>query len=132
MTAMLGSKESQALSGQRILVVEDDYLVASWLSGVLRQWGCEVVGPAPTVQEGLRLAEKGEIEGAILDINLRGEHSGPVAEALEAKGLPFFFLTGYGSPALLPERLRQRQKLFKPVKASELRAAVQGRFGPKD
>lgn len=126
---MLPPSERATMRGRRILIVEDDYLVASWLAGVLRQWGCEVIGPAPTVEEGLRLARSSDIEGAILDINLRGEHSGPVAEELEAKGLPFFFLTGYGSPALLPERLRGRQKLFKPVKASELRAAVQGRFG---
>lgn len=130
MMAMLPPHDDASMSGRRILIVEDDYLVASWLTGVLRQWGCEVVGPAPTVQEGLRLARSADLEGAILDINLRGEHSGPVAEELESKGLPFFFLTGYGSPALLPERLRERQKLFKPVKASELRAAVQGRFGP--
>lgn len=129
MMAMLPPNDQATMAGRRILIVEDDYLVASWLTGVLRQWGCEVIGPAPTVEEGLRLARSSELEGAILDINLRGEHSGPVAEELEAKGLPFFFLTGYGSPALLPERLRARQKLFKPIKASELRAAVQGRFG---
>jgi len=129
MMAMLLPSDRFTMIGRRILIVEDDYLVASWLTGVLRQWGCEVIGPAPTVEEGLRLARSSDLEGAILDINLRGEHSGPVAEELEAKGLPFFFLTGYGSPALLPERLQGQQKLFKPVKASELRAAVQGRFG---
>ena len=119
---------SPGMSGRRILVVEDDYLVATWLTGMLRDWGCEVVGPAPTVAEALALASKGGFDGAILDVNLRGEHSGPVAELLESHGVPFFFLTGYGSPALLPEELRDRHKLFKPVKASELRVAVQRRL----
>lgn len=120
-----------ALAGKRVLVVEDDYLVASWLTGVLEQWGCRVVGPAATVAEALRLVEAGGFDGAILDVNLRGEQSGPVAEALDARGTPYFFLTGYGSPALLPEALRDRHKLFKPVKASELRLAVQRRLGTR-
>ncbi len=119
------------LTGRRILVVEDDYLVASWLTGILEQWGCRVVGPASTVAEALRLVEEGGFDGAILDVNLRGEQSGPVAETLEARGVPYFFLTGYGSPALLPEALRDRHKLFKPVKASELRMAVQRRLAKR-
>ncbi len=126
---MMTAAEQQAHPGLRILVVEDDYLVATWLTGLLRQWGHEVVGPAPTVEEAVQLAREEEIEGAILDINLRGEHSGPVAEELEAKGAPFFFVTGYGSPELLPAHWRQRRKLYKPVKSSELRDEIRRRFG---
>ncbi|MFZ2017213.1 MAG: response regulator [Methyloceanibacter sp.] len=81
----------------RILVVDDEPLISMLVEGWLVELGCEVVGPARSVEEGLDLADDGELDGAILDVNLAGENSYSVASALQEKGVPFAFATGDGS-----------------------------------
>jgi CheY-like chemotaxis protein len=83
--------------GLRLLVVEDEMLIAMTIEDVLTDLGCVVVGPASSVAKALALLDREEIDGAILDLNLKGEQAIPVAEALQKRGKPFFFLTGYGS-----------------------------------
>lgn len=83
--------------GLRLLVVEDEMLIAMTIEDVLTDLGCTVVGPASSVAKAMDLLTKEEIDGAILDLNLKGEQALPVAEALHKRGTPFFFLTGYGS-----------------------------------
>ena len=85
------------LIGRRILVVEDDYLIAMDLSGWLQDLGAQIVGMAGSVSEALSLIEApGErIDGAILDVNLAGERVYPVADALMARAISFVFVTGY-------------------------------------
>jgi CheY-like chemotaxis protein len=83
--------------GLRLLVVEDEMLIAMTIEDVLTDLGCVVVGPASSVAKALDLLSSQEIDGAILDLNLKGEQAIPVAEALQKRGTPFFFLTGYGS-----------------------------------
>jgi CheY-like chemotaxis protein len=85
------------LTGKRILVVEDEALVAFMVADMLEEVGVVVVGPAGTVEEGLALVSSETLDGALLDVNLRGERIEPVAEALEALGVPFVFATGYGA-----------------------------------
>ncbi|TIQ25766.1 MAG: response regulator, partial [Mesorhizobium sp.] len=86
--------KSAPLSGLRILVVEDTFLVALDLSDELTDAGCDVVGPAPSVQEALEQIDGVELDGAVLDVNLHGERSFPLAEHLAARDVPFVFLTG--------------------------------------
>jgi len=84
--------------GLRVLVVEDEPVVAMYLEDLLDALGCVIIGPASRLADGLELAEQGLFDVAILDINLGGERSTPIAEALRARGLPFAFASGYGVP----------------------------------
>jgi CheY-like chemotaxis protein len=78
----------------RILVVDDEPLVSMLVEDWLVELGCEVVGPARSVQQGLAIAGSAELDGAILDINLAGNTSYSVAETLKRRGVPFAFATG--------------------------------------
>lgn len=84
--------------GLRVLVVEDEPVVAMCLEDMLEALGCETIGPASRLAEGLALVEAGGFDAAILDINLGGERSTPIAQALRDRGVPFAFASGYGAP----------------------------------
>lgn len=103
------------LAGMRILVVEDNYLVASALQQHLEELGCTVVGPVPSLEEGLAMVDTHDLAGAILDINIIGGTSAPIAHALRQRHCPFFFITGYTSPRLLPDSLVDCRRLMKPI-----------------
>jgi len=96
--------EPAGLDGRRVLVVEDEPLVALDIATTLEDAGCEVVGPAATLQEALDLAEAQTVDAAVLDGNLRGESSHPVAALLFARSVPVIYVTGYSSlPSGVPE-----------------------------
>lgn len=82
------------LAGKRVLVVEDEALLAMELRDLLEEHGAEVVGPAATLERGLALAHGGDVDLALLDLNLNGERSNPIAEALDRRGVPVAFITG--------------------------------------
>ena len=85
-----------SLSGRRILVIEDEMMVAMLLKDILVDLGCTVLGPAARVEQALAMIEAaGALDAAVLDINLNGQKSYPVADALAARGVPFIFATGY-------------------------------------
>ena len=86
---------TRALAGRRILVVDDEPLVALLTEDLLLDAGAEVIGPAASVAEALALVATDAPEGALLDVNLGGELVYPVAEALARRGTPFAFVTGY-------------------------------------
>lgn len=88
------------LTGKRILVVEDEALIAVMVEDMLAELGSEVVGPAATIEQALVLARSGALDGAVLDVNVRGERIDPVADALAARGVPMLFATGYGEVRL--------------------------------
>lgn len=116
----MGDLDSVAgLNGRRILVVEDEALIAMLVEDALLDAGAEVLGPAATVEEALALFESSEPEAAVLDINLAGQASTPVADALADRGVPFVVATGYGA-AGLPERHRGVPVLAKPYDPQEL------------
>ncbi|MBN8913004.1 MAG: response regulator [Rhizobiales bacterium] len=97
-----------ALPGKKILVVEDEPLVALLLADYLQEAGCTVVGPAYDVTTALRLFDHESPDAAVLDINLgRAETSAPVADVLERAGIPFIYATGYGAAAL---RMKDKHK----------------------
>jgi CheY-like chemotaxis protein len=104
-----------SLDGLRMLVVEDEALVAMMVEDMLTDFGCVVVDVAGTLEQGLALAKADEppIDGAILDVNLGGSKVFPIAEALEARGLKFVFATGYGR-AGLESRFADRAVIAKP------------------
>ncbi|HEX6011198.1 MAG TPA: response regulator [Geminicoccaceae bacterium] len=83
------------LSGRRVLVVEDELIVAFLLEDMLAGLGCAVVGPAARVDQALALLDAEAIDAALLDVNLNGHKSYPVADALAARGVPFVFSTAY-------------------------------------
>jgi DNA-binding response OmpR family regulator len=78
----------------RILVLDDEPLISMLVEDWLVELGCEVVGPARSVQEGLDFAGNAALDAAILDVNLGGQHSYSVADALRQRGIPFAFVTG--------------------------------------
>lgn len=108
--------------GLRVLVVEDEPVVAMYLEDMLEALGCHTIGPASRLVDGLALAEAGGFEAAILDINLGGERSTPIAEALRARGVPFAFASGYGRP---PEGFGEGVPMIeKPYREAEVAGAL--------
>ncbi len=89
-----------SLSGRRILVVEDEPLLAMMIEDLLSEIGCVVVGPASHLAAGVALAAEAELDGALLDVNLGSEAVYPVADTLRRRGVPFVFVTGYGRHGL--------------------------------
>lgn len=117
------------LGGRRILVVEDEPLVAMDVEASLAAAGCEVLGPAPTVARALELVAAESFDAAVLDANLGGVRVDAVADALAARGVPFVFATGYGREAL-PAGHGGAPVLNKPFPPARLVAAVAGLFAP--
>ena len=110
--------------GKKILLVEDNYLVAMQMAAMLRDLGCEVVGPVATVNEAVDLAADEQLFGAILDVNLKDGNCSPVARALKSRSTPYVFVTGYASPEL-PLSVRQDvRRLHKPVDPVSLARAI--------
>ncbi|MFN3930705.1 MAG: response regulator [Brevundimonas sp.] len=123
---------SQAFAGRRVLIVEDESLVAMLLETILEDMGCEPVGPAATVDEGLELvADPAAIDAALLDVNVAGRQVFPVAEALKARGVPFVFSTGYGEGGL-PDEWRGQPTLQKPFTEAAVRDALMTAMGLAD
>ena len=92
---------SAILAGRRILVVEDEMLVAMSIEDTLIDAGGEVVGPAPTVGRALGLLQdEAKIDAVVLDMNLQGHSGLPVADACDERSIPFLILSGYGDTAL--------------------------------
>lgn len=99
------------MKGMRILVVEDEYLLAQELAGHFRSVGAEVLGPVGSLASAAELMEFAD--AAILDINLDGEDVYPLADALQDKGVPFVFFSGLDA-FVLPERFQHTPSLSKP------------------
>ena len=89
------------LDGKRILVVEDEALIAAMVEDMLAELGAVVVGPATTLAKGLALAGSEVLDAAVLDVNIRDERIDPVAALLRSRGVPMVFATGYGASAVV-------------------------------
>ncbi len=113
----------EAMRKRRVLIVEDEGVVGMLLEDMLTDLGYEVAGVAARLGEGLQKAETEEYDCAILDVNLDGRPSFPIAEALTKRGTPFLFVTGYGAKGLDPD-FAGHPVLAKPFLQTELKAAL--------
>ncbi len=104
---------SQAIAGNRILLVEDEALVAMAVKDALSDLGFEVIGAVSNMTDAMAAAMNEDVHAAVLDINLAGKMTYPVADILIAKGVPFIFVTGYGAESV-KERFGQVPVLQKP------------------
>lgn len=111
------------MASARILVVEDEFLIALDIASVLEQAGIPIIGPVSTVAEAMSAIEHEDMRGALLDAHLAGEPVGCIADALKAKGIPFAFVSGYG-PEQLPAAHRDIPLVKKPFTGQDLLAAV--------
>jgi CheY-like chemotaxis protein len=111
------------LMGRRILVVEDESMVSMLIEDTLVDMGCVVVALAARFADGLAKAQTLAFDVAILDVNLAGERSFGIADALRVRKLPFVFATGYAMTSI-PEALRNAPILQKPFSPAELERAL--------
>jgi CheY-like chemotaxis protein len=112
------------LINKRVLVVEDESLVAMLIEDLLQDCGCSVVGPCGSVETALAAARTDTFDLAVLDVNLRGEKVYPVAELLAERQIPFLFLSGYGEEAI-PAAHPDWKACSKPFRANDLIAMMQ-------
>lgn len=114
---------------RRVLVVEDEALVAMLVEDALLDAGFAVIGPAATVEEAIELIGRETPDAVVLDLNLAGEVSTPVADELAARRIPYIIATGYGASGL-PEGHRNAPVLAKPYDPVELTTML-GRICPQ-
>lgn len=120
---------SAPLTGRRVLIVEDESLVAMLLETILEDMGCTPVGPASNIDDGLAMvADSEHLDAALLDVNVAGRQVFPVAEALKARGVPFVFSTGYGEGGL-PDEWRGQSTIQKPFTEETVRSALMKALG---
>lgn len=118
------SAPEQDLNGLTVLVAEDERLVEMDLERQLAEWGSSVLGPAASLETVMRIAERSHVDLAVLDINLAGESSEPVAATLLARGVPVLFVTGYQAGSMLPKSMQAVPSLQKPVDPALLRRTL--------
>ena len=122
---MSGDAED-VLKGAKVLVLEDETLVSMMVEGMLMDLGCEIVGPFSRLDQALNAVKEGvEFDLALLDVNLGGERSFPLAEVLSEKNIPFVFTTGYDESGM-PDQWRGRPSLRKPFMMNEMAVALRG------
>jgi CheY-like chemotaxis protein len=109
----------------RILLVEDEAVIAIMLEDMLADLGCEVVGPVGNVDEAIRLARTERLAGAFLDVNVAGARIYPVADLLSTRLIPFVFVSGYG-PGGIDPRFFGTPVLSKPILDFDLERALDG------
>jgi CheY-like chemotaxis protein len=122
---LMNADTDTPLKGLRLMVVEDEALVAMMLESMLTGLGCVVTGVAGTLKRAMALADtvSEPLDGAILDVNLGGEKVYPVAERLTERGVPFVFCTGYGLSGLTPN-FAHVPTLAKPYQTRDLESLL--------
>ena len=111
------------LAAKRVLIVEDEVLLALHLEDLLTALGHEVVGQATRIDMAMELARESDIDFAVLDINVAGTKSFPVADILRQRGIPFAFATGYGAEGLM-DGYRDFPTLRKPYGQEDLERTI--------
>jgi CheY-like chemotaxis protein len=122
---------NRPFSNRRVLLVEDEMLVAWLIEDMLADLGCAVIGPASSVNQALAMIDAEAIDAAVLDLNLNGQMGYPVADALAAHGVPFVISTGYDKDTL-PDDYRACPVLQKPIHRSELSDTLAKLLTPKE
>lgn len=116
--------EARSANGRRILIVEDSPVVAPFTADVLGELGYVVVGPAPNMAAARELLEGDGLDGAIVDVHIRGERAYPLFELLAAKGVPFVLTSGYADRDQMPDKWRERPRLQKPYTMEQVEQAL--------
>jgi CheY-like chemotaxis protein len=116
------------LRGKRVLLVEDEPIIAMSVDDMLSDLGCIVVGPALSAAEGAKLARNEQIDAALLDINMGDGPSFPIAAILQERNIPFSFATGYGRTGL-PADLGHVPVLAKPYTQDRLAETLRSLLG---
>ena len=111
------------MAAKRILVVEDEFLIALDIAGALEQGGLVVIGPLASISDALEALKEEAVDGALLDANLGGQPVGSIADALLARKVPFAFVSGYGRDQLPPQH-REAPLVRKPFTGADLLAVV--------
>ena len=119
----------RAWHGGRILVAEDQFLLADVVCEFLRECGLTPVGPAAELKEASRLARHCALDGAVLDFKLGDDLCLPVCTILAARRVPFLFLTGYGELSLIPLEFRGAPLVCKPFVSNEMQGALERMLG---
>lgn len=119
----MGAVIDEKLAGLRVLIVEDESLVTMLIEDTLADIGCVVADVASKLEEAIEKASSLDFDIAILDVNLNGDQTYPIAEELARRGIPLVFATGYGA-AGLPEQFRAAPILAKPFQQSDLERAL--------
>lgn len=117
------ARMTEESTGRRLLLVEDEPLVAMMLQDMLGEAGYAVIGPIGQLDSAIEAAQQSAIDVALLDVNLMGKHVYPVAAVLAARGIPFLFMSGYGDGSLPPE-YAGRPTVAKPYKMNALLDAL--------
>ena len=115
--------DNGAIENLRVLVVEDESLIAMLIEDTLEDMGCSVVAIAAGLEEAIALASDREFDVAILDVNLNGVQTFPLARLLMERNAPFIFSTGYGSSGI-PEAFRKAPVIAKPFLQIDLKRAL--------
>lgn len=118
------TEKKRGLAGLRVFVVEDEVLIGMMLEDMLSDLGCEVIGPSINVDEALRTVQDPNIELAILDLNLNGVSSLPIADVLRARQVPIIFSTGYGIADNVSDPYKDFPTLAKPYDIADLKTVL--------
>jgi CheY-like chemotaxis protein len=121
---MAWDEGAEALQAMRVLLVEDNFIIALDLAGLVREAGAEPVGPVASVRDAVAALDGGGIEAAILDINLGEENALSLVGDLQTRHIPFAFATGYSPDDVLPPECADVPVLAKPYSAVEVRAIL--------
>lgn len=119
---------TEGFAGVRVLIVEDEAMIVMLLQDMLEELGCIVVGAASDLQEAQRSAQETDLDLAILDINLNGSETYPVADILRGRGIPYVFSTGYGVTGLAAGH-QDRPTLQKPFVEADLQRCLSQGLG---
>ena len=111
--------------GGSVFLVEDEVMIRMMVADMLDELGYSVAAEAGEINEAIKLAQSTEFDIAILDVNVNGKVISPVADLIDARGIPFIFATGYGSSGL-PEEYRDRPALQKPFQIETLGKMIEG------
>lgn len=112
--------DPDSLAGLRILIVEDEAMIAVLLEDMLQDFGCRVAGIAPSVEKAMPLVRELALDGALLDMNMHGRSTLAVAKELAARSVPFLLVTGYGAGDNDPPVMRNAPRLTKPFTQAAL------------
>jgi DNA-binding response OmpR family regulator len=123
---MAAAAEADKLRGLRVLLVEDEVLIADLVQGMLTELGCEVIGPALSLKQAQSFASDGtRIDAALLDVNISGQQVYPFASDLSDRKVPIAFVTGSGSDGL-PAQWQNCPTVRKPLDRNELATVLKG------